>query len=59
MLENNTELYRQAYILLMSACNNALDLLPGGAVTATNCCKAPWNRRKKFFSAPRKQQSNI
>ncbi len=53
MLENNTELYRQAYILLMSACNNALDLLPGGAVTATYLLQSAVEQAEEIFlSAP-------
>ncbi len=49
MLENNTELYRQAYILLMSACNNALDLLPGGAVTATYLLQSAVEQAEEIF----------
>lgn len=49
MLENNTELYRQAYILLMSACNNALDLLPGSADAAAHLLQSAVEQAEEIF----------
>ena len=34
LLENSKDSYRRAYILLMAACNDALDLLPTAADAA-------------------------
>lgn len=35
LLENSNDSYRRAYILLMAACNDALDLLPNATDAAT------------------------
>lgn len=34
-MENSNDSYRRAYILLMAACNDALDLLPNATDAAT------------------------
>ncbi len=53
MPETKIDFYRRAYILLMAACNNALDLLPGSADAATHLLQSAVEQAEEIFlSAP-------
>ncbi len=49
MPETNIDFYRRAYILLMAACNNALDLLPGSADAATHLLQSAVEQAEEIF----------
>lgn len=49
MPETNIDFYRRAYILLMAACNNALDLLPGSADAAAHLLQSAVEQAEEIF----------
>jgi hypothetical protein len=49
MPETKIDFYRRAYILLMAACNNALDLLPGSADAAAHLLQSAVEQAEEIF----------
>lgn len=52
MPDNTMDCYHRAYVLLMAACNNALDLLPRNHDVTTLLQNAVEQAEEIFLSAP-------